>query len=268
MILSRFLPIKRYLELFEGKVQSLFYLVSACDGKFSKFKLSIILILSSFLFRAFFEKISYSPEIRFKNFRIKFRTATGELTPYKEIQEVVLLDIFPQSDISNWTVIDCGANIGLFSLFLGKAKKIIAVEPNTDCCLRLSHNFKVNQINGSIINCAVTSQEGEIKMSIGKSSVLAQIEETGNITVKATTIDRIISDNSLLSVDLLKLDLEGHEIEALLGAKTALSHRIIKRIYAEFNSQQALDKLDDYLQSLNYHRKFTSGYNALYELEL
>jgi FkbM family methyltransferase len=55
-----------------------------------------------------------------------------------------------------------------------------------------------------------------------------------SVTVSVTTLDQIASKYSLPVIDYLKLDLEGHELEALKGAKQLLDEKRIRAITFEF----------------------------------
>ena len=104
-----------------------------------------------------------------------------------------------------------------------------------------------------------------MKMAISPdTTVLSKMDANGNHTVSATTIDHIVEKYQLPQIDLLKLDLEGHEPEALEGAKDAMAKGLIKRVYTEFIDAEALKTLDRLLSPL-FKRTVTLNYNALYE---
>jgi FkbM family methyltransferase len=53
-------------------------------------------------------------------------------------------------------------------------------------------------------------------------------------TVDISTVDSIVAEASLSVIDLLKIDVEGHELAVLLGATKAMQHGIIKLVQFEF----------------------------------
>lgn len=55
----------------------------------------------------------------------------------------------------------------------------------------------------------------------------------GKIEIQQKTIDSILSENSIISIDILKMDVQGAELKVLMGAKQALSSNKIKFILAE-----------------------------------
>ena len=71
------------------------------------------------------------------------------------------------------------------------------------------------------------------------------------------TIDSYIQKNKITRIDLLKIDVEGYELEVLDGAKDALASGSIKAILADAtlteNTQHTFfNDLWDYLRSKNF----------------
>lgn len=239
------------------------YLVERTNGSLDFFRLAYGLILSMVVRRITGRRMCL--RVRFKDFRLSWMAASGELTPFMEVEELFTKGLLRGQDGTGWVVVDCGANIGLFSVFLKRCEQLIAVEPNPTCHKMLKRNLSDNVINGITINKAVSDRPGWVCMNLNpESTVLGKIEDGGNSQVEATTIDQIINEFGLNRVDLLKLDLEGHEPEALEGTRKSLENGTIHRIYSEFNSPEMLEKLDSILLPFDYSRIGTSGYNALY----
>lgn len=134
-------------------------------------------------------------------------------------------------------IIDCGANIGLFSLFasfLFKDAKIYSFEPTNETFNLMKDILSENKINNVFIfNVALGSE-------IKNSTLLTSIEglgtgntllETGRIPpgnvinqeVKIITIDYFVFQQEKLNkVDYIKIDTEGFEKEILKGAKETI----------------------------------------------
>ncbi|HEY5976329.1 MAG TPA: FkbM family methyltransferase [Solirubrobacterales bacterium] len=205
--------------------------------------------------------------LRFQNFEAVFELSQGEISPYAQVAMDVDAGVIPdRSKAKGWTVMDCGANVGLFSLFLMDAERIVAVEPNPEVCGRLRRNMEINGIDATVIESAVSDLDGIVKMDFGGPSVLSGIGETGS-DVRSASIDALLEETGIDSVDLLKLDVEGHEIEALTGGGAALRAGRIRRIVAEFGSPEELAALDAHLLPLGFERAATGSINARFDLQ-
>jgi FkbM family methyltransferase len=128
------------------------------------------------------------------------------------------------------TVIDCGANIGTFTDFALErgASQVIAIEPeprNVEC-LRRTFAAEISAGRVVIVPKAVWKQTETLTFLLGQNhatgSVVRQDGEGGKISVQADTLDNIVRDLGLSRVDYIKMDIEGAERQALLGAQGIL----------------------------------------------
>jgi FkbM family methyltransferase len=53
-------------------------------------------------------------------------------------------------------------------------------------------------------------------------------------TVSIRTLDSFVAETGVTSIDLLKMDVEGHELSALKGATKAMDRRLVKLVQFEF----------------------------------
>ena len=95
-----------------------------------------------------------------------------------------------------------------------------------------------------------------------KAKILGSVPESlyTEIQVRLTTIDKVVSDNSVKSIFLLKIDTEGSELNVIEGALKSLKSGIIKNIQLESHSNDLREsnniKLINTLASYNYvHKK-------------
>lgn len=122
-------------------------------------------------------------------------------------------------------VLDVGANIGQTALLASQyADRVYAFEPLPSAMHRLRENIALNNItNIFTYEVAVGSKDGRahIQEPPESNSGLGKIGALG-INVPITTLDTFVKDNYLKKIDLIKLDIEGGELEALKGAVDTL----------------------------------------------
>jgi FkbM family methyltransferase len=125
-------------------------------------------------------------------------------------------------------VLDCGANIGIFSIQAAqKAKMVYAFEPSEEEAASLSENKKLNTCNNiKIIPRAVLDASKNAKLSLaGTASHFLTDKDNKDgkvIDVKTISIDEFVKEENLAKVDFIKMDIEGSEDKALSGAKETL----------------------------------------------
>jgi FkbM family methyltransferase len=124
---------------------------------------------------------------------------------------------------------DAGAYVGLFSLLFcasGRDKKAVAFEPSSAMLPILQSHIELNNLQDRIKvrPVAIGSSDGDVSFSVEDSGfvqVISSPMSTGKTMVPMSTID---SECKLLGMkpDLLKIDVEGFEFEALKGAEQLL----------------------------------------------
>lgn len=116
-------------------------------------------------------------------------------------------------------IIDCGANIGLSTVFFAckfPYARIIAVEPDRNNFDYLIMNT-ARYHNVTCINKAIWSNSCRLKLidpgvgSWGYQTVEASEDEEK--TIEAITLDSILCNYNIDKIDLLKIDIEGAEVE-------------------------------------------------------
>ena len=142
-----------------------------------------------------------------------------------------------------YVFIDCGANFGYMSVLVTSAgygaKPAIAIEADNVNFMWLSNN---SAINGNRFECrhnAVFSQGGQVLQLYGaKHEALSLVEEAGGGIargeVTTLALDDLldwVSQYEMLPI-ILKLDIEGVELDALAGGKELLARQCLL-IYEE-----------------------------------
>ncbi len=140
-------------------------------------------------------------------------------------------ELRPFINLDHGVFIDVGANIGKFSIILGKKMgrlgKIIAVEPHPSNFAILKKNILLNKLKNVIPqNIALSDSNGKLKLYIDKEGTgghsLGVKRGESAITVEADTMDNMIRKLKIKKVDLIKIDVEGAEALVLKGAKNIL----------------------------------------------
>jgi len=129
-------------------------------------------------------------------------------------------------------VLDIGANIGYYSVsfskLVGKNGKVICFEPTQYYSRILKMNLEINGIsNAEIIKYGLSNKKQELEIFIGNST--ASLHNPGNLLnetkegIKLTTLNDFIKDNPLQRIDLIKVDIDGHEPLFFEGAWNVLN---------------------------------------------
>lgn len=165
-------------------------------------------------------------------------------------------------------VIDCGACIGLATLFfaqkVGKNGTVVAIEPektNFNFLIKTVDNNKDKFPNILPLNCAIYKKDSNLtlflsKLNIGSHTIYSnnKIEKklTTNLEeIKAMKIDTIVKNLKLKKVDIIKIDIEGAEIDALLGAESTISFLKPKLIIAIYHNKDDETKIKTLLLKYN-----------------
>ena len=147
--------------------------------------------------------------------------------------------------------IDVGANIGNHSIFFGNfiCEKIISVEPNEDLIDTLSSNLRNNNCNYQTIfkGLGKLPSRGTLKFP-AKNNIGAARIEVGSGAIEIDTLDNIAPTSG---VCLVKVDVEGMELDVLMGGSQLLKIQHPDLI-VEAAAPHELIKISDYLLRLGY----------------
>lgn len=131
------------------------------------------------------------------------------------------------------TVLDIGANIGYYALMelgmIGKAGTLIAVEPSPSNVELLKRNLALNGHEGIEIHPgAMSDQPGVKSFFLSEMSNLNTFHDTGTgslhlsgktVDVRTLTVPEVMAGRK---PDLIRMDVEGHEIEVINGLLPAV----------------------------------------------
>jgi FkbM family methyltransferase len=132
------------------------------------------------------------------------------------------------------TTIDIGAYVGLYALIAGHANltaRVFAFEPLPEVFARLSINVSINDLtNVRCVQSAVGREVGSAPLLVPPRSfptsstlssdfALRKSDQPIHIEVPVTSLDRFCEDHELTSIDLVKIDTEGTEVDVLGGMR-------------------------------------------------
>jgi FkbM family methyltransferase len=196
---------------------------------------------------------SYSANLKIDGISIKCRT--GHIGLIEEIFFQRKINVCENKDI-----IDCGANIGLFSLYVKKnfkVKSIYCIEPDPANIILLKKNIEQNQPDSvNLLECAVGDKKGIcsfISTDNGVGSYLGEKVLKKNeklITVNVDTLDNLVADNKIRP-GFIKIDVEGFELQALSGAKKTLK-KFHPELLVEIHKKEYYAAAEKYLKGLGY----------------
>lgn len=131
-------------------------------------------------------------------------------------------------------IYDIGANVGFYTLLssvlTGNSGHVFAFEPLPGNLRYLRKHLELNYIsNCSVIEAAVAGEEGEARFESRAERTEGRLSPIGTIVVRTVAIDSLLAQGGIRPPSLIKIDVEGAEIECLRGAARTIrtSHPII-----------------------------------------
>lgn len=173
--------------------------------------------------------------------------------------------VLPQilSGIDEPIILDIGANIGEYSIALASAIpacRCYAFEPNpiTFEKLSLNTNAKANIVP---LNCGAGSRKEHIKLfayktdfSTSHASLYRDVfkechmQDAANIVEMSCGVEKVddLIESCVIpeaAIHFIKIDTEGHELEGLKGARTAIRMRGVRAVQFEFNEMNVISRV-------------------------
>ena len=129
------------------------------------------------------------------------------------------------------TFVDVGANIGTYTVLgsavVGRSGKVVAIEPHPVIFRYLQRNVAANQLqNVFAVEVAVGAKPQTVLMQYSKNNpgethVTSQFN-AATTKVPMARLDDVLSDLGILTVEYLKIDVEGYELAVLHGANRVI----------------------------------------------
>jgi len=160
--------------------------------------------------------------------------ATGNI--YTELQEFfdmfVPLHLLRRGDL----FLDVGANVGSYAVLASGVcgANTFAFEPDPFTLQHLRRNIELNRLNDlvQVYDCALGAERGEAAFTVGLDTInrIATGSDKSTRTVRMETLDGIVG---AFQPAMMKVDVEGAELQVLLGASCLLAKPSLKVIELE-----------------------------------
>ena len=161
------------------------------------------------------------------------------------------------------TVVELGANIGYYTMQEAcsrRLRRVVAIEPNPVSFGILAQNVAMNGCqNIDLHNIAISDVDGTLPFYISKHSNICGIAPRADyerkIDVPVMRLDSLLEREGVGHVDMVRMDIEGHEIHALRGMMETLRRDkpwICMEYHAPMISAADREEFVDALEGVGY----------------
>jgi FkbM family methyltransferase len=157
----------------------------------------------------------------------RFQDLWRFIKPFEPLTHEFLIKNAKESDV----FLDIGAHVGIYSIRLApKVSKVIALEPEPKNYSFLYKNILVNNLSNKVIPLpiAASDKDGYADLCIKASSGAHTLEDSLNCKRKTKiitlTIDTLLRILKIEKVNMIKIDVEGHEARVINGMHRLLSY--------------------------------------------
>ena len=155
-------------------------------------------------------------------------------------------------------IVDCGANHGATTIVLshwtGEMGRVIAFEANPKNASIAAKNLEMNKIKNVEFHAkAVGNHTGKVWITAETNAKVSTSFRRGEVEVPVVRLDDLFADRA---PDLLKIDVEGYEVEVIRGASNLMKKRpklaieihcaVLSRYGTSVNELLQLLNLDEY----------------------
>ena len=182
--------------------------------------------------------------------------------------EVEVLTEILESLESDDVFYDVGSNVGLHTCFAGKivtSGEVVSIEPHPKSVQRLRENLELNNITGEVCEYALASEHGTAELELPDDQAgavgsveISSVDDGDTVDVDLVPGDDVIGPDGLPAPDVMKIDVDGGEMEVLTGLEDTLRNRSCRLIFCEIHPDALLNygateqEVRDMLTELGY----------------
>ena len=170
-----------------------------------------------------------SPRLR----AVRLRSLGGRpfaVSDYGELQvmrDIVADEEYALPGVAPSTIVDLGANVGVAAAWFRvryPEARIVAVEPDPATFAKLARNIGGDPAV-TLVHAAVGRESGEVALSrapgysVASSVAVRPPDAAETVRVPAVTLDEVCAEAAIERIDLLKLDVEGAELDVVEGCQ-------------------------------------------------
>ena len=229
-------------------------------------KLSLIKFdkLPAITFRDRLNRIKQNIKFKYLPFRLYHRIRCYKYAKYRSPELSLISNLVKNTQNS----IDIGANLGLFTFFMSRASKhVFAFEPNP---YPLENLKGLVDSNVTVLPIALGNNDGPVEIKIphhrkgwssnGASLASKEINDGKIINIQCRKLDSLNIEN----IGLIKIDVEGFEIEVIRGAKdTILKNKPIMIIENEIVHTKDTNELFTTMNEFGYDKYICNSIGKL-----
>ncbi len=147
---------------------------------------------------------------------------------YKDVVETGDVKLLGHLIAPNSAVIDVGANVGYFTLMFGQwingDGRVVSIEPEESNFQRLQKMIKKEGLTDVVetVQAAASNISGTGRLVVDTDNPADHFLGQGDVEVSVLTIDDILLDRGIPDVSMIKIDVQGGEINVLKGAENTI----------------------------------------------
>jgi FkbM family methyltransferase len=131
-------------------------------------------------------------------------------------------------------VLDVGSNVGYYAVheaaLVGPRGLVVAVEPQPHAYKALLASIKANGLENVVaVRRAVSKASGSLEFAVSSFTNWSRVDVSAGgadliekINVEAGTVDELVDELGLRRLDLVRMDVEGHEVEMIQGMRETI----------------------------------------------